>query len=263
MSQFMRGVPFERLERQADEYLELLDRFGLREPRSAILAVRKTIDALKNPESRRAGNAEHAPRATEPEPEFGSRHIAHYAVLAKLQEQYLFCAYDAALETAKRSAQYLSDSRGMLHGAEHPFYLSLVRMALAREQAASRRRAALPGLQRTLRKFEHWAQNSPVNFSARALVLRGEYDSLAGKPDAAPAAFADAARTAIDYHQPHLAALAERLAAAEFARRGQPQQQKQHIARAAEFYRRWGAHGFAAHLEELPDNHLVPRSISA
>ncbi len=263
MSQFMRGVPFERLERQAEEYLELLDRFRLREPRSAILAVRKTIDALKNPETRRGGNAQHAPRAAEPEPEFGSRHIAHYAVLARLQEQYLFCAYDAALETAKRSAQYLSDSRGMLHGAEHPFYLSLVRMALLREQAASRHRAARPGLQRILRKFEHRAQNSPVNFSARALVLRGEYNSLAGKPDAALAAFADAARTAIDYQQPHLAALAERLAAAEFARRGQPQQQKQHLARAAEFYRRWGAHGFAAHLEKLPDIHFVPRSISA
>jgi serine/threonine protein kinase/predicted ATPase len=256
MSQFIRGVPFEQLERQADEYLEIVERYGLREPRSAILAVRRSVNALANP---RTGQL--APPAAEEE--FGSRHIAHYAVLAKLQEQYLFGEYDAALETAQRSAKYLSDSRGMLHRTEHPFYLALVQMALLRNRPAALRLVPLLRLRREVNRFAKWARNSPENFYARALLLHGEHASVAGREDAALAAFDEAAKIALEYGQPHLAALAHRLAAEECARRRRAELQNEHNARAAELYHRWGAHGVAATLLNSPEPSLATRSTSA
>jgi tetratricopeptide (TPR) repeat protein len=248
----MRGVPFDRLERQAADYLELLERYGLREPLSAVQAILRTIDVLKNS---RPGDP--APHSAPPEQEFGSRHIGHYALLVKMQEQYLFGDYEAAIETGKRSAQYLGDSRGMLHGTEHPFWLALAQFAQARHAQA--RHAG----QKEIRRFERWAQGSPANFAARALILRGEGASIAGKSDAALAAFGQAAQIAAEYHQPHLAGLAHRLRAAEFARRGRTDDQARHLALAAEQYRLWGAEGLAAQLQDLPGHDLSTRSVSA
>ncbi len=254
MSQFMRGVPFDRLECQAAGYLELLERYDLREPRSAVQAILRTIDALK---SSRAGDP--APHSALPEQEFGSRHIGHYALLVKMQKQYLFGDYEAAIETGKRSAQYLGGSRGMLHGTEHPFWLALAQFAQARH-AGSKPPAKL---QKEIHRFERWAQGSPANFRARALILGGEGASVAGKSVSALAAFSEAAQTAAEYHQPHLAGLAHRLRAAEFARCGLSDDQARHLALAAEQYRLWGADGLAAQLQNLLGHDLSTRSVSA
>jgi len=226
----------------------------LREPRSAIQAILRTIDALKG-----SRPDDPAPHSAPPEQEFGSRHIGHYAFLVKMQEQYLFGDYQAAIETGKRSAQYLGDSRGMLHGTEHTFWLALAQFAQARHGGSK----PPAKLQREIHRFARWAQGSPANFRARALILGGEGASVARKSDAALAAFSEAAQTAAEYRQPHLAALAHRLRAAECARHGRTEDHAQHLALAAEQYRSWGADGLATQLQNLPGHDLSTRSASA
>lgn len=255
MSQFMRGVPLDKLERLCGEYLELLSRYGLREPRSAILAVGRTMHALRDPAS-----ADPSLQAVEAEPEFGSRHIAHYALLVELQQHVLFGEYAAALETGARSAQYRTDSRGMLHGTEHDFWLSLAELALLRDQPQAATSGASRRARRALKKFEHWAAGSPANFRARALLLRGAVSSASRRSDSALAAFAEAAETAASFNQPHMAALAKRLAAAEHGRAGQQERERELLAEAVGLYRHWGAGGFAARLQEISE--LSTRSVS-
>jgi hypothetical protein len=255
MSQFMRGVPFEQLEPLVEESLELLDRYGLREPHSAVMAIQQTIRILRNP-AERTSHAQATDKSA-----FGSRHIAHYAVLLRMQEQYLFGEHAAAVETGKISAQYLGDSHGMLHGTEHVFYLALARLALLRNRPAPARLPALARLRRNLRHFEHWAKGSPVNFAAKALVLRGEFLSVSGKPEIALATLTQAAAAADD--QPHIAGLAHRLTAAELGRQGDHTRRMDYIALAAEHYRCWGARGFAELLQDAVDHEPYRRNVSA
>jgi hypothetical protein len=263
MSEFMRGVPFDELEPLSEEYLELLTRFGLREPRSAVLAVRQSIENLRNPTPVNSGIAKPPIDAAEPEPQFGSRHFAHYAVLLRLQEQVLFGEYAAAIETGRKSAQYLSDSRGMLHSTEHYFWLALAQLERLRSRSPLARFAALRRLRRDVKRFDRWAAHSPTNFRARAMVLRGAYEAVTGKSESAMASLTEAAETALGYNQPHIAGLATQMAAAELARQGETARQKQLIAEASDHYRRWGAHGLAARLADAPNHELAARSPSA
>ncbi|HEY6447077.1 MAG TPA: protein kinase [Acidobacteriaceae bacterium] len=262
MSQFMRGVPFDQLEPIAEEYLELLTRFGLREPRSAVLAVCRMIERLKNPAPEVSG-AVKSTHAGESEPEFGSRHFAHYAVLLRMQEQVLLGEYEAAIATGRQSAQFLSDSRGMLHSTEHYFWLALAHLAILRSRSPVARLVALRRLRRDMKRFDRWATHSPANFRARALVLRGAYEAVTGKSESAMASLTEAAETALGYNQPHIAGMATQMVAAELARQSETTRHKQLIAGACDHYRRWGAHGLAARLADAPNHELAARSPSA
>ncbi|MGC2637325.1 MAG: protein kinase [Acidobacteriaceae bacterium] len=263
MSQFMRGVPFEQLEPLSEEYLELLTRFGLREPRSAVLAVRRTMESLKNVAPGISGNASDSKETAEPAPEFGSRHFAHYAVILRMQEQVLLGEYEAAIATGRQSAQFLSDSRGMLHSTEHYFWLALAHLAMLRNRPPVVRFVAFRPLRRDMQRFDRWAVHSPANFRARALVLRGACDSVAGNSESTMASLTEAAETALGYNQPHIAGLATQMAAAELARKGETARQKQLIAEASDHYCRWGAQGLAARLADALNHQLAARSPSA
>lgn len=255
MSQFIRGAELNSLARLTDEYLELLQRFGLKGPRAAVLAVRRTVDALREPETRTAENLSDL----RGEASFGSRHIEHYAFLARMQEQYLFGEYEAALETGRQSARYMGDSKGMLHSTEHIFYQELSRMALVRSRGGPVPLGMKVSLNRGIRRFESWAKSCPENFLAKALVLRGEEMSMSGRLGQALERFEQSAEVAQSFEQTHVAALANRLMAQTVALQGHVAQSRKKLALAQEQYARWGATGYAQ--SNIISQQSVPRSI--
>jgi predicted ATPase len=241
MSRWMRGVPLPELAAQAEETLDELNRFQLHEPATAVLA----IQAL-------ALNLRHGAAATdnvslESLSAFGSRHIAHYVLLLELERKYLQGDYTAALEAGKQSAGFLKDSKGMLHGSEHFFWLSLSELALAR----AGQRKSLSSARKALKRFEHWAQGCEQNFSARGQILRAELLAARHRHRQALENFTYAAATSVRYNQPHLAGLACRLAANSAQSLGWQEQHGQLLQQAAQHYQAWGATAYAATLMAL------------
>jgi predicted ATPase len=247
MSQFLRGVDLAALDALSCENLELVERFGLKEPRAAILAIRQSIDALRDPASRAAQSSQPGDL---PEAAFASRHIAHYALLVRMQEQYLFGEIDAALETARHSARFMKDSKGMLHSTEHVLYSSLARSAAIRKQGRRASTQERRQLARDLSRYERWARSCEANFLPKALTLRGEFLAAAGNAPEALAHFQQSAAAAERFGQPHIAGLAHRLAAQTLSPAGHAQERQQKLAAAQHHYARWGAAGYAQWLND-------------
>ncbi len=234
MSKFMRGAPLDQVAASAAGALAVLERFHLQEPRSAVLAIRSTVEFLCDPEA--------ATRSPEPSPaNFGSRHLAHYAVLLQLQREYLAGDYTAAMQTAKRSEAYLADSRGMLHSTEHFLYASLARLALLHSRKVASRALPLAQIHRTVRCFQRWALGAPENFGAKAILLRAEWLSAAGRDTEAVAEFSRSVETGLRYNQAHIAGLASHLKASVEGRLGRQAAQRNSTREAAHHYTRWGA----------------------
>ena len=240
MSQFMRGATLDVIAQSTAEDVDLLTRFQLKEPLSSVLAVRRAVDLLQTPNASPAS-------APAPEADFGSRHLGHYAHLLEMQTQYLLGNYAAAKEAGKRSAAYLGDSRGMLHGTEHYLYLTLTELALARLRLPPARIFTLLLARRTVRRFKLWARNSPANFASKARLIEAEWLGTANRRHQALDRFGDAARTAVRYDHPHIAALACQRAAAIAPEAGR----QQHLLdEAILHYTHWGATGYAATLQQ-------------
>jgi serine/threonine protein kinase/predicted ATPase len=255
MSQFLRGVPLEAIDALSRENLELIERFGLKEPRAAILAIRRTIEALRDPASRALPADEPAEL---PEAAFASRHIEHYALLVRMQQQYLFGEIDAAIQTAGHSARFMKDSKGMLHSTEHVFYSSLARMAAIGKQGRRASSAEKRHLARDLAQFERWARSCAANFLPKALALRGAFLAITGNDNDAVVTFERSAVAAAQFDQPHVAGLATRLAAEALGRLGHMEDRQSNLDAAQEHYTRWGAVGYAVW---LMDSTAVARSI--
>ncbi len=232
LSQFMRGVPLPQISALAAEYHETLNRFRLAEPGTAIAAVQQAIQSLVTATP---------PASNLPALTFGSRHLEHYEHILTLQRHYLFGDYQQALAAARRSEQFLKDSKGMLHATEHILYLTLTRLALGPR--------SLSRVGKDVIRFERWALGCPENFAAKALLLRAECLSSKGEYDAAIGLFEQSASTAISYDQFHIAALANQLASVAAARAQRQQLSHEYLDRAANHYVRWGAPGYATMLQ--------------
>ncbi|RXH58270.1 serine/threonine protein kinase [Granulicella sibirica] len=240
ISQFMRGAPLNIIAQNTAEDVDLLTRFQLKEPLSSVLAVRRAIALLQDP------NAASVP-ASKQEADFGSRHLAHYAHLLNLQTHYLLGNYEAAKISGKGSAAYIGDSRGMLHGTEHYLYLTLTELALSRRRSPPARILTLLRARRTVRRFKLWARNSPANFASKARLIEAEWLATANRSQQALDRFGDAARTALRYDHPHIAALACQRAASIASEAGL----RQHLlGEAIRHYTHWGATGYAATLQQ-------------
>jgi hypothetical protein len=140
----------------------------------------------------------------------------------------------------------------MLHHTEHFFYLTLAELALARRRPRAQRGRALRNARAVQRRFTRWANGSPVNFNARAILLAGEVLSAEDKHAEAVDTFQQAIQTASAHGQLHLAALAE-LRATEATRALSPnlhEHQAQLMYTAAERFKFWGAVAYAERLEE-------------
>ena len=239
LSQFMRGVPLPQIAALANDYQETLNRYRLAEPNTAIAAVQQAIQSLITAMP---------PTSLLPARNFGSRHLEHYEHILTLQRQYLFGEYEQALATARRSAQFMKDSKGMLHSTEHVLYSTLTRLALAAGKSAPLRLRSIASTTSDIRRFERWAIGCPQNFAAKSLLLRAERCSAKGDYDRALPLFEQSASMAVGYDQFHIAALANQLGSVAASHAKRPDLAHQHLEQAAGLYLRWGALGYATRL---------------
>jgi predicted ATPase len=243
LSQFMRGVPFGEVLAEADRILPTLERAGLREPVGVIHAVRQAIRNLRgqthSPETFSDDDFDeeqhHTNLAT-----YGSRHFAHIYFIVKMKVLCLRGLHDPASRFAHTSAGYLKESPGMLHSSEHHFYFGLncaalaAGSSLANSQLTRKVRAAH-------RRFRKWAPECPENFLARERLLAAEVARLSGRTADALAACEEARQAAATFGNPHLQALADRLASRLHHAAGSRAAADHAAASAASHFRRWGA----------------------
>jgi tetratricopeptide (TPR) repeat protein len=235
--------------------LEVVARYNLGEPRFVMEALRRSVHALRDGQDA-LPSAAAPPRSLE---SFGSRHFAHFSLVLEMQVHYLCGRYREAVEAGLRGNAFLADSKGMLHSAEHVLYLALARLASASSVSALRRRRTLTSTRGSLRRLERWAAGCPENFQAKALLLRGEWNAARGRYGTALEELERAARAALCYAQPHIAALAYQRSAFYAARQGDATQAEQLLQEAARLYEGWGALDLAARLRQQP----TPESLAA
>jgi serine/threonine protein kinase/tetratricopeptide (TPR) repeat protein len=247
MSLHMRGVPLDVIEREASELVPLLAKHGQHDTPKLIAAVRQAARDLRG--------ATHTPGSwadddyDEPSEaagwqRFGARHFAHYCQLARAHSHYLWGRLDEAEEVLREARRLLPESQGTLHSAEHVFVEALVASSSARSDARSKLRARL-SLSRSAAKLKGWAARCPENFAAKAELVRAEAQRVGGTKDLAIASYERAAKLAEHYSQPHVAALAHLLLGRYHAANGGGALRDEHLARARERFRDWGATALA------------------
>ena len=248
MSYHMRGVPMDEVVRASDRYLEFLRRANLREPIGVLAAVRQFIRNLRGQTPQRASfhDAEFDEDAyVRGLASFGSRHFAHFYYILKMQALYLWGEYDKALEMARLSANYLKESPGMLHSAEHTFYHALVLAALLPQSPVWRRCAYLRQLRRAQRMFQQWARQCADNFQHKERLLAAEILQARGKHAEALRAYEEARAAAEKYGYLQVEALASQRAACLHRSRNSSSATASCLAAACASYRRWGAAAYA------------------
>jgi hypothetical protein len=190
---------------------------------------------------------------------FGSRHFAHFYFVDKMLALYLWGEYERAWDVAERSAGYLKDSQGMLHGAEHVFLRGLIAAALSGRSAGGRR---LEGVVKKARgRFARWAARCPANFSHKHRLLEAEAARLAGDLGGARARYDAAVEAARTYGCLQVLGVANQRAAQILERGGDRDSAARYRQAAREAWLRWGAIPLADAVEsQAPTNGRVTGS---
>lgn len=226
-SMYMRGAPLGQVWEESERMMTVLKRAQLREPAGCLESVRHSILALRGDSD--PGYDEEA--AAQEAARFGSRHFAHFYFLNRMQVLYLRDDLAGAKLAAAQSARYQSDSRGMLHSAEHVFYSGLIAAAAGNRGETSRARKA----------FARWAALCPHNFEHKFHLLAAEKARLGGRTEEAARLYTAAAQSAEKYGYLQVHALAHRLAERLHAVRGEHSAATQAALLARQAWARWGA----------------------
>lgn len=247
MHRFMRGAPMPDLLEETGKHVAFLEKLRLRETLGTVRSIRQAIRNLMGETVSRTSFTDSEfdePSFIRDLEGFGSRHFAHYHHINRLIAMTHWNEIDAGISSADASLEYLKDSKGMLHSAEHLFYRAMIFSAaqLAGRKVSRRNRAEV---KRAARRFEGWARNCPDNFQARGLLLRAELARMRGQPNQALSLYSEAAEAAERYEQPQIAALAHRSAAGLLELQGQTQKAAEQCREAAKNYRRWGSEPLA------------------
>jgi hypothetical protein len=247
MHRFMRGVPLADVLQETDRHVAFLGPLRLRETLGCVRSTRQTVLNLTAQTVSKTSFEDVDFNASSFDDElatFGSRHFAHYHHVNRMIAMTHWHEIDAGLQAADASLDYLKDSKGMLHSAEHYFYRALI-LAAAEREGRGRGRRGRSELRRTTRRLTSWARDCPENFLARALMLQAESAQTRRKANRALSLYASAAETAVHYRQVHIAALAHRNAAGVLDAHGEAEAAFEQRRLAAEYYRRWGSEPLA------------------
>jgi hypothetical protein len=175
---------------------------------------------------------------------FSSRHFAHYHFLVRMIVAYHWGDWEACLQFRSLSASYLSDSKGMLHHAEHHFYAALIDARHPGSGVSRWRTGVRLRVFREVRRFRRLAAQCPETFLARLQLLDAERAVLAGQTEIAVDRLRRAAEHSERQGQRHLEALAHRrLAEIQAA-----PERISHLKKAGEVYIDWGAKAVAGFL---------------
>lgn len=212
-SHFMRGVQFDSILDSSAAYLDFLNRIQLDE---AVLTIAAVNQAIKNLKGQTVSSLSFSDQNFNEEQYiqqlggFNSRHFAHLYYINKMQSLYLWEEYEAAYKVSLVSDQYLKDSPGMLHTAEHYFYKALILAALIPAARATDRLKWKRSLSKIVDKFKKYSHHSPSNFEHKFELLAGELEKVNGSIDGAQRHYYLALDAAENHEYLQIQALANR-----------------------------------------------------
>jgi hypothetical protein len=253
MSMHMRGAPMDEVWAESERFLEFLRPADLSEPIGTITAVRQVIRNLRGQTRERTSWSDAAcdeAQLLADLPDYGSRHLAHFVHIARMQTLYLRGDYEIAHEVALVSRAHLKESPGMLHSAEHEFYDALIMSALFPTRSRLRRWVWLGTLRNIQRRLQRWAKQCPDNFLAKERLVSAEINRLRGRSTEAQDCYAASAEAAECFGYLQIQALAHQLASQLHRTLDERERARESLSCACEAYRRWGADAYADDLVE-------------
>lgn len=190
MSRVMRGAPLSLVLGEGEEHLAVLRARRLDEAaatlESALALARALHDGAPMPET----------ATDEALARYGSRHLAHFQLLAAAIAAWHRGDERRTRAQLARAEALLPDARGMLHSAEHVFWRAIT---------ASRND---PLLAVDALRLTRWAREQPENFGAKSALV----NALLPTRPRGPERFEHAIRIAAVTRRPHVAAIARELA---------------------------------------------------
>ncbi len=159
----------------------------------------------------------------------------------KLILEYLFGAYDQALEHAQKAEQYLHSVMGIIHVPLCHFYASLTRLALAENTHGECREQLLQAVDSSRDEFRRWAQSAPMNYAHKHLLLEAECSRLSPEPDKVESCYDRAIVLASENGYVHDEALISELAGRYYLEKGRLKIARVYLRDALHAYGRWGA----------------------
>lgn len=215
-SMFMRGAPFLSILNTIEHFEVVLKNIGAHEQYGAILSVKQAIKNLQgqtvSPVEFESDDFDES-RFVESLNRYKSLHFAHYYFVNKMISLYIQKEYHKALEASRSGEKFAKSSQGMLHDTEHQFYHALIMAQLFSDEKKIKRIGDKRKLTQTKNKFFAWADGCPENFLARAYILQGELFRMEHNVINALKSYESGIQAAKMYRQPHLQAIANRLAA--------------------------------------------------
>lgn len=241
-SMFMRGVPLREVLDEAERFIPTLQRIGGQEQLITLQGIRHLIKALQSQSSMPGKlEADFDERAfIESLQKFGSRHFAHYYFVNKMACLYFQGHYHQAYDSLKESEQYLSESQGMLHSAEHTFYSAMILAKLANSAPWWQALHWQNVIQKISQTYQQWAKDNCENFLVRYHLILGELHRLRGQVSAALEHYEIANQKAEKYQQHHLQGVANLLAAVIYDEIGQPRSANLYRKQAKSSWQFWG-----------------------
>ncbi|WP_405512982.1 AAA family ATPase [Spirosoma sp. KNUC1025] len=247
-SYYMRGMAFDKILEASDRYLEFLNRIKNREAILTLQAVRQSIRNLRgqteSPDSYSDDTFNEETYVAELS-RFGSRHFAHYYYINKMQTLFLWGKFEQAYKLSVQSDQYLKDSPGMLHTAEHYFYKGLIICALypkAKRWQQIRWKATLQKIRKTFRKY---AEGAPSNFIHKSQLLSAEICRISNELDRAEGLYYEAVDSARRYEYDTIVALASELLVRFHEQARRRRVAGFHLSDADYAFRKLGANAYA------------------
>jgi tetratricopeptide (TPR) repeat protein len=254
MHRFMRGAPLAKLLEETAEHISFLERLRLRETLGTVQSTRQAVKNLR-------GETESKTSFSDSDfdesafikglADFGSRHFAHYHHINRMIAMTHWNEIEAGLQASEASLEYLKDSKGMLHWAEHLFYRAMILSAAHGEGHPIGRRGRSE-IRKARRRFEAWVRNCPDNFQARAHLLAAEVSRTRGRINQALLSYSEASDSASRFGQPHIAALAHRNAAGLLELQGEESVAAEQRQLAVVSYRQWGSVALAELWSDRP-----------
>ena len=251
------GHPLDQIEREAEQVLEYVRRFGFFLDRiSAPLAFVRmlrgktttfgSIDdgnfAERSFEERMTGQPAHAI-------------LECFYWIRKLQARFLAGDYPSAVNAADRVETWYATSAFLslfpVERAEYYFYAALSRAALCEPMGPDTYVKHREALGRHQRELQSWAAICPQNFGDRAALVGAEIARIEGRPFEAMELYERAITAARTNGFVHNEAIAYELAARFYAERGFEDITHLYLGNARRGYLRWGADGKVRQLDQL------------
>ncbi|MGM0520153.1 MAG: ATP-binding protein [Campylobacterota bacterium] len=221
-SMFIRGVCFKKVYKKIKQFEIVLKTINVQEQLEIIQSIKQAMKCIEGKTTALSFSDEHFDEFSYASKikYFESKHFAHYYFLNKIVALYFNNEYREALNISHESSAYFKSSYGMLHNAEHSFYDGLLYAMLYENSSFLGKYKSLKMLSKIKKEFFIYSKECKENFYVRTLLLQGEFCRV--KEDYAQALrnYKEATLYAKEFKQPHLKAIAEKLSAIVYEKRG-------------------------------------------